>query len=397
MARGVRPAESYDWRQAWFPIEDATYLNFAAHGVIPRVAVDALQASIEAKKRPHIVDDVMFFQLATDLRASIARLIGASTDEIALTSGAGAGVATVAYALPWEPGDEVVIAGGEFPMHYATWKPMEQRHGIRLKVVNAQSQFLEADDLIGAITARTRLVSVSHVRFDDGSLLDAKRVAGACRKNGTLLLLDVSQSCGALPIDVRQIDADFVTCAGYKYLLSPWGTGFLWARQELISSLQAAPYNWVCQGIETMANLNYVDPGPSATMSRWDGAQCATLYNFNLAAMEASVRFVLSADPARIRDHGQALIAYLFDRLPQGCRPASPRQRERRGAFGCIDAGSRTGTEALYRKLRSGGFVVALREGRIRIAPHLLNSIEEIQRLLAALEEALRGTSNVAH
>jgi cysteine desulfurase / selenocysteine lyase len=389
--------EVQDWRQEWFAIEDATYLNFATHGVTPCMALGALQASIEAKKRPHIVDDAMFFRLGDNLRASLARLIGASTDEIALTSGAGAGAMTVAYALAWKPGDEVILAGGEFPTHYATWKPMEQRHGILLKVVDAQSQFLEADDLISAITPRTRLISVSHVRFDDGSLLDAARLAAACRKNGTLLLLDVSQSCGAIPIDVRQIGADFVICAGYKYLLSPWGTGFLWARKELLGSLQAAPYNWLSQGLETMANLNYIDPGPSRTMSRWDAAEAASLFNFNLTVMEASVRFVLRADPARVRDHGQRLIDHLFDRLPEGCRPASPRQRDRRGVFGCIDAGNRTATEALYRKLRARNFVVALREGRIRIAPHLLNSIEEIERLRATIAEDPRGASNVTH
>ena len=81
--------QSIDWKNEWFPIDDATYLNFAAHAAIARVALNAVQASIAAKKRPHIVDDRSFFSLAASLRQTLATLIGASSDEIALTSGAG--------------------------------------------------------------------------------------------------------------------------------------------------------------------------------------------------------------------------------------------------------------------------------------------------------------------
>src|SRR5277367_6340075 len=83
-----------DWKDEWYPIKDATYLNFAAHAAIPRVALNAVQASVAAKKRPHIVDDQSFFSVARSLRQTLATLIGASQDDIALTSGAGAGLAT---------------------------------------------------------------------------------------------------------------------------------------------------------------------------------------------------------------------------------------------------------------------------------------------------------------
>src|SRR5207245_1845556 len=128
-----------------------------------------VQASVAAKMRPHIVDDVSFFSVAASLRQTLATLIGASPGEIALTSGAGAGLAVIAYALKWSAGDEVIIARGEFPVQYATWKPMEAREGIKVRIVVPQGQFIQADDLIAAMTPRTRVVSVSHVRNDSGS------------------------------------------------------------------------------------------------------------------------------------------------------------------------------------------------------------------------------------
>src|SRR5437764_3447900 len=274
--------------------------------------------------RPHFVDERSFFSVAASLRQTLATLIGASPDEIALTSGAGAGRAAIAYARKWSAGDEVIIARGEFPVQYAKWKRMEAREGIKVQIVVPQGQFIQAEDLIAAMTPRTRVISVSHVRFDDGSMLDVPSLAAACKSNGTLLVLDVSQSCGAIPMNVHNLQADFIVCAGYKYLLSPWGTGFLWTKTHNLGSLRPGPYNWLSQGVESFARLNYVDPEPAPTLSRWDSAEAASIYNFNLTVMEASLKFVLNATPALIRDHNQALINYFFERLPEVYRLVSP-------------------------------------------------------------------------
>ena len=389
--------QSIDWRNEWFPIDDATYLNFAAHAAIPRVALNAVRLSAEAKMRPHIVDDQTFFSVAASLRQTLATLIGASPDEVALTSGAGAGLAAIAYALKWSDGDEVIYSRGEFPVQYATWKPMEAREGIKVRIAVPQGQFVQSDDLVASLTPSTRVVSVSHVRFDDGSMLDVSSLAAACKRNGTLLVLDVSQSCGAVPMNVRTLEADFIVCAGYKYLLSPWGTGFLWMRKENLDSLRPGPYNWLSQGVESFARLNYVDPEPAPTLSRWDSAEAASIYNFNLTVMEASAKFVLEAGPSLIRDHNQALIDYFFERLPEGYRLASPRQASQRGVFGCIEARTRGDTEFLYQMLREERFVVALREGKIRVAPHLLNSTQDIDRLLVAMAKAWKDARHDAH
>src|SRR5437764_950315 len=149
--------QSIDWKNEWFPIDDATYLNFAAHAAIPRVALNAVQRSVAAKMQPHIVDDRSFFSVAASLRQTLATLIGASPDEIALTTGAGAGLAAIAYALKWSAGDEVIIARGEFPVHYATWKPMEAREGIKVQIAVPQGQFIQSDDLVATMTPSTRV------------------------------------------------------------------------------------------------------------------------------------------------------------------------------------------------------------------------------------------------
>jgi cysteine desulfurase/selenocysteine lyase len=261
---------------------------------------------------------------------------------------------------------------------------MKEREGVKLKIVAPRDRFITANDLIAAMTPRTRVVSVSHVRFDDGSRLDASRVAAACHALGAILVLDVSQSCGAVPMDVNELGADYLVCAGYKWLLGPWGAGFIWFRREQLDTLRPGPFYWLAQGKDSFSALNYVGPTPSRSADRWDAAEAATYFNFNLAAMDASVDFVLRVGPALVLEHNRKLIELLFERLPKDCSPASPLDCAQRGAFGCFTAPTLEKTAELYKKLRKENVVVSMREGRIRVSPHLFNS-EDIDRLIAVV------------
>src|SRR6266436_3846474 len=376
-----------DWRQEWFEIEDATYLNLASQSPTPKVSIRAVQAALEANKYPHQKPDSTFFEVPNRIRASIAKLIGGKPEEIALTSGASAGVAAVAYALTWKPGDEVVTAKGEFPLQYATWKPMEEREGLKLKIISPRERFITADDFVAAMTPRTRLVSVSMVRYDDGSLLDAARVAEACHKQGALLLLDASQYCGAIPMDVNQLGADFIVSAGYKWLLGPFGTGFFWAKSEHLAVVRPGPFYWMAvAGSDNFAALNFEDPKPAESAKRWDSPEWASYFNFNLAAMDTSVDFVVRLGPEVVAAHNRKLIELMFERLPKDrFVPASPMDAARRSPFGWFAARSPEKTAEHYQHLRKENVVVSLREGNIRVSPHLYNTERDIDRLISVV------------
>jgi cysteine desulfurase/selenocysteine lyase len=376
-----------DWRQEWFEIEDATYLNLAHESPMPKVSIRAVQAALEAKKNPHHKADSTFFEVPRRTRASIAKLIGGKPEEIALTSGASAGVAAVAYALTWKPGDEVITAKGEFPLQYATWKPMEEREGLKLKIVAPRERFITADDLIAALTPRTRLVSVSLVRFDDGSLLDAARVAEACHKQGALLLLDASQCCGAIPMNVNQLGADFIVSAGYKWLLGPFGTGFFWVKSEHLGMVRPGPFYWLAAlTSDNFSTMNLADPKPGPSAQRWDSPEWASYFNFNLVALDVSVDFVLRMGPERVAAHNRKLIELMFERLPKDrFVVASPLDAARRGPYGCFTARSPEKTVEHYEHLRKENIIVSLRQGNIRVSPHLYNTERDIDRLISVV------------
>jgi selenocysteine lyase/cysteine desulfurase len=376
-----------DWRQEWFEFEDATYLNLAGQSPLPRVSARAVQGALEAKKFPHHKTDATYFEVPNRTRENIARLVSAKPEEIALTSGASAGAAAVAFALRWNPGDEVLVAKGEFPLQYTTWLPMEEREGVKVRIVAPKGRFLSSDDLIQAMTARTRIVSVSLVRYDDGSLLDAPRVAAACREQGALLLLDVSQCCGAVKMDVNQLGADFLVCAGYKWLLGPFGTGFFWINRKHLAAVRPGPFYWMAvRGADNFSALNFDDPKPAPSAKRWDAPEWASYFNFNLAALDASVELVSRMGPETVAAHNRRLIDLMFERLPKDrCIPASPLDATERGPYGCFCARSREKTTELYQRLRKENVIVSLREGNIRVSPHLYNTERDIDRLISVI------------
>jgi selenocysteine lyase/cysteine desulfurase len=374
-----------DWRQEWFEFEDATYLNTAAQSAMPKASLKAAQNAIEWKKFPNRIPDSAYFDVPNRIRESIAKLIGGNGEDVALTSGASTGMSAVAYGLTWKPGDEVITAQGEFPLQNATWKPMEEREGIRVKIVAPRERFVSADDFIAAITPKTRLVSASLVRFDDGTKLDAARVAAACHAQGALLLLDASQCCGAMPLDVAGLGVDFLVCAGYKWLLGPYGTGFFWAKGEHSSQMRPGPFYWMAAHRDThFGAVSNTSPKAVPGARRWDAAETSNY--FNLAALDASLELVLKIGPQAIADHLQELIDLMYARLPKDrCVPASPLEAERRGPYGCFAARSPEKTAELYERLCKEKVIVSLREGNIRVSPYVFNTERDIDRLISVI------------
>jgi cysteine desulfurase/selenocysteine lyase len=376
-----------DWRKEWFEIEDAVYLNTAMQSAMPKVAVRAVLEAIEGKKFPHRISQVAHFEIPVRVRAAIAELTGAQPEEIALTTGASSGLAALAYGLAWNPGDEIVTATGEFPLQYSTWRPMEEREGVTLKIVQPSGRFITADDLIAALTPKTRLVSVSMVRFDDGSLLDVSKLGAACHNQGALLLVDASQCCGAIPLDVTTLGADFVTSAAYKWMLGPYGTGFFWAKPELTKTLRPGPFYW--QGIDGIDNrhsgsLNLANAKPTAGSRRWDAAETASY--FNLAALEASLKLVAQIGVAAVAEHTRGLIDFMYERLPKDrCVPSSPLDAARRGPYGCFAGRTPEKSAEIYEQLTKANVIVSLREGNIRVSPYVFNTERDIDKLISVV------------
>lgn len=385
-------AADIDYRSEFFEFEDATYFAMAAQGPLPRVAIKALEASLELKRRPYRIEESLYFELPTRVRGLLAKLTGAKPEEIGLTTGASTGLGGIASAIDWQPGDEILVARGEFPAQLCTWQPLAASRGLSLRLISPSARFPRARDFLDALTPRTRLVSASLVRFDDASLLDAPALAAGLAGTRCRLLLDVTQACGAMPLDLRSLGADFAVCAAYKWLLGPYGTGFVWARREHTEAMAAGPFFWMAASSHKHFHELDYDPDPAGNFSwrppagagRWDVAETASF--FHLSAFAASLEFVLRAGPANVLAHNRALLSTLLERLPADrCVLASPRDPAERGPYLCVAARNREATSDLFRSLREQKIYVSLRNHALRIAPYLYNTAGDVERLLRAI------------
>lgn len=378
-----------DYRPEFFEFEDATYLAMAAQGPMPRAAFKALEASLEWKRRPYRIEESLYRELPNRVRRSLAQLTGGAPEEIGITTGASTGLAAVAAAIDWKPGDEILIARGEFPAQPCTWQPLVASRGVVLRFVSPRNRFSRAADYLEQITPRTRLISASLVRFNDASLLDAAALAAGLAGSRCRLALDVTQACGALPLDLRALGADFAVCAGYKWLLGPYGTGFVWARREHLQAMPPAPFYW--QAADSDKQFHELDFDPDATgafswrspagAGRWDVAETGSF--IHLSALAASLDFILRVGPARVLEHNRALLSALVERLPvDRCVLASPRDPAARGPYVCIAARSAQATAELFHRLREQKIYVSLRNNALRIAPYLYNTVEDIEQLI---------------
>ena len=376
-----------NYRADFADFEGVAYLNAALQGPMPLAAAREAQTALEWKMHPYRLPDSAYFDLPDRIREKIARVIGGRPSEVAVTTGASAGLAAVAAGIDWKPGDEVLVGRGEFPAHFSTWLRYEQAGRLRVRVVEPGGRLISADDYIDSIGPHTRLISASLVRFDNGARLDAARVARACEKVGAALVLDLSQCAGAINLNIRELGASMAVSSGYKWLLGPYGSGFFWIAEEWIDRLPlGAAYFMALEGARDFHALPSSKLRLAPGARRWDSAETA---NFtNLAAFDSSLELILRIGTEAIQNWIDTLVAEIIDGLPRTkCLLACPAERERRGPYVCISARNPEHTTVLYEKLRTAKISVSLRGDALRIAPHIYNTTEDISRVMKTLSE----------
>jgi cysteine desulfurase/selenocysteine lyase len=376
-----------NYQSEFADFEGVAYLNAALQGPMPLAAAREAQAALDWKTHPYRLPDSAYFDLPDRIREKVAHVVGGRPSEIAVTTGASAGLAAVAAGIDWKPGDEVLVGRGEFPAHFSTWLRYEQAGKLRVRVVEPRGRFISADDYIGCIGPRTRVISASLVRFDNGARLDALRLSRACETAGAALMLDLSQCAGAVELNIRDLGAAMAVCSGYKWLLGPYGTGFFWIAEEWIERLPlGAVYFMALEGARNFHALPTSNLRPAPGARRWDSAETG---NFtNLAAFDSSLDLMLRIGIDAVERSIDALIGEIIDRLPRAkCALACPAERERRGPYVCISARNAQDTPALYERLCGAKISVSLRENAIRVAPHFYNTPEDISRLMKVLSE----------
>jgi len=361
-----------------FPLtEELTYLNHAATSPLPGRTRAAMTSFIETRRFVRRAREE-YETLDQDLRQALGQLINASPEEIALVQNTAEGINIAAHAIPFQPGDNVILCDMEYPANVYPWLNLERR-GVEARIIPHCEGGLALDDLEATTDERTKAIAVSSVEFLTGFRNDLQSIGKLCRARGIYFVVDGIQSLGATPLDVRECQIDLLSCGGPKWLMGPCGQGFLFCRQELLEEMIPA----YAGATSVVDFLNFRD----YDLTFLPDAKRFELGTNNLVGevgLLASVNLLLEVGIEEIRRWTLHLTGVLIEDLQErGYQIASCLRPEHRSA---IISFTTPDVEAAYEKLIANKVIVALRENYIRVSPHCYNTEEEVLRVGQVLD-----------
>ncbi|MBV8803679.1 MAG: aminotransferase class V-fold PLP-dependent enzyme, partial [Sinobacteraceae bacterium] len=313
------------------------------------------------------------------VRSLMAKVLHASTDEIAVTASASAGINALASGLDFtQRRKKVIVSDFEFPTNAQIWHAQEMRGARVVHVPRAADGYIPLENFEKLIDEETQLVAVTHVCFRNGAKLDIPGIVKLARAKGAKVLLDCYQAVGSMTIDVKKLDVDFAVGGMLKYLLGTAGVGFLYVRDELIPSLVPTHTGWFAQ--ENIAAMDITANRPSPTARRFEAGTPPVV---NCYAAEAGLKIILEVGTDIIEERVQYLTRLYMDRLEEiGWPSITPRQDERRGPMVCVRAKE---VARLFAGLMERDIVTSFRDDNLRATFHFYNSEKDVDALIEAL------------
>ncbi|CAA9369726.1 MAG: Cysteine desulfurase [uncultured Gemmatimonadetes bacterium] len=386
-AQTLAPFDVHTLREREFPSATrAPYLNAAAVAPLPERAVRAVDAYNRRRASAHDLAGDDFEPTLARARQAAARLVGAHADEIALLPNTSFGINLAAHVLPLHPGRRVVVSDREFPANVYPWMQLARNGGAALDLVPADEHGRPDEARLLAEIERgdVGIFALSAVQFASGYNAVLERFGQACREHGTFFVVDAIQALGQVPVDVRAARVDVLATGGHKWLCGPFGTGFAYVRRELAAELEPRVVGWTAMAgtLDYSRLLDY-------RYEFWDTArrfEVATLPFQDVAGLTESMTMLDEVGPARIREHLLGLLDPLVGWIQEteSAEIVSDLRPEHRSGIFCFRPRD---AERAFQALTRAGVACVLREGAIRVSPHLYNTENDIAVVMEVLSE----------
>jgi selenocysteine lyase/cysteine desulfurase len=353
-----------------------TYVNSCSQGALSDAVRDAYLDYLEGWDERGAPWDY-WVERSETARATFARLVGGAPDDVAVTTSLSAGVSALASALDWRERPRVVISDFEFPTIGQIWHAQELR-GAEVVHVPVDGSAVSVERFEEAIDERTAVVSITAVCYRNGARLPVDEIVRIAHERGALVLLDAYQAAGSYPLDVTELDVDFLAAGVLKYLLGSAGLGFLWTRPGLAERLLPTQTGWFAD--RNIFEMDIHDYSPSPTARRFESGTppVPSIYG-GVAGMELMMEIGIADTREHVLALGERLIAGVDD---VGGIVPTPREPERRGALVCVRS---TDAPALVAALASDGIVTSERDSNLRISPHAYNTEDDIDVVVESL------------
>jgi len=373
-------------QRALFDIpEDVVYLNCASQGPLMKSVCEAGETGVLRKAHPWTNFRQESAADAEESRALFARLIGAKADDVALVPSTSYGVAVAASNLPISKGSRIVLLQDQFPSNFHAWRLRAMEESAELAIVARPDDGDWTGAVLAEIDSRTSLVSLPPCHWTDGSALDLARIGAMCRSVGAAFVIDATQAAGAMPLDVRTLRPDFMTCSGYKWLLCPYSTSFLYAAPHRQDGVPIEHYRWSVAGVPATGPKRGDDLDETPGARRYDMGERNNPINTIMTV--AALKQLVEWTPAAIAE----TLAPLTGRVWEGAAArghAVPPNAHRVPHFIGLRVPGGPPPDIMAR-MAARNVHISLRGDSIRVSPHLYNSPDDIDRFFDVLDAVL--------
>jgi selenocysteine lyase/cysteine desulfurase len=371
-------------RQLFEIPEKVAYLNCAYMSPQLRPVREIGERAVTRKSRPWEISPGDFFEEAEKTRALFAWLVGAEAEGVALIPSVSYGIAVAAANVKVEHGESILILEDQFPSNVYAWRELAARKDAKLVTVPRPADHDWTSAMLGHLDENTAVVAVPNCHWTDGSILDLARVSARAREAGAALVVDAIQSLGAHPFDVAEVRPDFLVASAYKWLLGPYGIGFMYVGEEYWDGVPIE-HNWINRrGSEDFSGLVDYQEVFQPGARRYDVGERS---NFVLLPMaNEALRQILDWGVENVSETIGRLTDLIEEKAKKLGIEAIPAKRRARHMVG-LKLGS-AAPEDLATRLAEERIFVSVRGETVRVSPHLYNTAEDVDRLFAVLAEA---------
>jgi selenocysteine lyase/cysteine desulfurase len=370
-----------------FEIPDGiSYLNCAYMGPQLREAREVGERAVSRKSRPWELTPEDFFAEAEDARGLFARLVGGDADGVAIVPSVSYGMAVASNNVAVGEGQKILVLEYQFPSNVYPWRALAAERKAEILTVPRPADHDWTAAVLDALDESVAVVTLPNCHWTDGSLVDLVRVGRRAREVGASLVVDAIQSLGALPFDVAEVRPDFLVAGAYKWLLGPYGVGFMYVGEGYREG-KPVEHNWINRrDSEVFSRVaEYRDEfAPGAR--RYDVGERS---NFVLLPMaNEALRQILAWGVENVAETIGGLTDLVEDSAKDFGVEAMPREKRARHMIG-LNLGP-DAPEDLAARLAAEGVFVSVRGESVRISPHLYNTELDVKRLFSGLKKALR-------
>ena len=368
--------------RALFPItERAVYLNHAAVSPPPTTTIQAVEAQLRDVNENGSINFRNWLTVKERARELLAKLLGARPEQVALVRNTSDGLSTVANGLTWKTGDNIVTFSREFPSNIYPWLRIRDAFGVEVRMCEERNGRIDLNEFESLVDQHTRVIAISHVQFASGFRADLERLGRLARRHDALFVVDAIQALGVVPTDVEAELIDVAAGGGHKWLLTPEGVGYLYLSDRARDRIQPTLVGWV--SVPNPEDYQNFEQGWNRGALAWEtGTGPVALIH----GLKASLELLHQYSPARIGAYLEELTDHLCDSIrTKPYEVVSSRIPGEKSHIVCLRHTRGISAMALYARLKAENIITAPRGDRLRIAPHLYNTLAEMDQLIALL------------